>query len=266
MSIYQDFSFLLSSDLENVNVKVYIDQWDCLLTDTLSLRAEDVFVAVRLVDGGTGLHQCVRVTKGPVRNGPLLYFGEWLTLPVTYRDLPRTAQLVVMVIGPGFQVIAGSTVRCFDERGALKRGLQHVSIWPTAAVADDDFVPLPLIASDGALEHLKNLESFQLGELQPCPWTDRLVFSQLRSELNELGVQRNSSVEDKRSARSLPSRLVLQFPVFAHPVIWEDVSYHDSIAGGSQAVAPIIPASTAVQGASAPSGGSLGAMAAQVCA
>lgn len=240
-SIYTDSCFLLSADLD-LCFKLFISHVDCTLPDALGIRAEDVFVSARLIDGGVGLHSCSRATRSPVRSGAHAYFSEWLTFPVKIRDLPRTAQLVVSLIGPEFKTLGGSTVRCFDERSALKRGLQHVAVWPSvelaeaAAAAVDHSGGTPLVAYDGALEHLKRLEAFQLGELQASPWTDRLAFAQLRRELGDLGGAGGGG------SRSSLSRLALQFPAFDFPVVYEDLSYHDAVAAATGgAVAPMIP-------------------------
>ena len=239
-SIYTDYCFSLSADID-LSLKIYVSHVDCALSDSLGIRPEDVFVSARIIDGGAGLHACVRATRSPIRSGNRMYWNEWLTFPVKIRDLPRTAQLVVMLVGPSFSTLAGSTLRCFDERSVLKRGLQHVTMWPSGEYAQDaaDRDPdaqLPLVVSDGAFEHLKRLEAFQLGELQASPWTDRLAFSQLRREL------RDQQGYDVSRVGHGPSQLVLQFPAFDFPVIYEELSYHDAVAAAtSGSIANMIP-------------------------
>lgn len=92
---------------------------------------DELYVTVQVLSGGVSLHSVARSTKFSESSSEVSRWDEWLMLPVKYRDLPRTAQLEIKLWDVGPRVIAGSTVRLFDERLRLKRGLQKITMWPT---------------------------------------------------------------------------------------------------------------------------------------
>ena len=282
-SLYRDFYFYLSSDLD-LDVKVFVGDLDLSQLPHLRGSGEDLVISVRLVDGGLPLHPCSRATKLPVVRGSRAHWDEWLALPIKIRDLPRTAQLLVELRGVGMELLGGATVRCFDHKARLKRGRQSLVVWPTlpAARSSSDAVDsgpntesdttnaaqqriIELVRSDKAHQLMKLLERYDAGDMPASPWTDRLLFAQLRRELLSTN---NSSDDSSAAAASLVGDgslgapyLTLHFPSFDHPVIFEETRYPGGQGIVGEPVPPLVPPMRTADGAIASSsGGGAGAV------
>jgi Phosphatidylinositol 3- and 4-kinase/Phosphoinositide 3-kinase family, accessory domain (PIK domain)/Phosphoinositide 3-kinase C2 len=216
-AIYKDLNFYLSCDL-NLDVKIYIDHLDVSsLPSHLQSTAEDLLVSVRLVDGDLPLCSGFKASHLPYRQGSGVHWNEWLVLPTKIRDLPRTAQVIVELWGPGMVLLGGTTMRLFDGRLRLKRGIQKLTIWPSvnvdttaegteassAAVVGSVTTSsasaikkafdltlgglppsgVPLITSDRTMHLLRLIERYELADTPKSPWLDRMAFTALYKEL-----------------------------------------------------------------------------------
>lgn len=148
---FVDHCFHYSCDVElEVKVHVTCAMLKCLSRsrDTLA-HASGLTITAQLVHGGLAMHPTARRTQLPDKLTDAVFWNEWLTLPVKYSQLPLTAQLVIRVWTPTQQCIGGTTVRMFDERRRLKRGLQRLTLWPSGAHATPSG-PTPDAPSVGA--------------------------------------------------------------------------------------------------------------------
>lgn len=110
---YVPFPFHYSSDLD-LPVSVYVSCVERTNLETLFPNdgvdhaaaqhgegmnvadgALELYVTAQVVSGGVALHSVASSTLFPKRvDAVAVHWDEWLRLPVKYRDLPRTAQLV----------------------------------------------------------------------------------------------------------------------------------------------------------------------------
>jgi hypothetical protein len=203
-SIWALKSFYLSADVD-LDFKIYLGSFQQRSNNTTELV--DSYVSLQLICGGVPLHPFARSTQIGVVQDSRVYWNEWIALPIKIRDIPQTAQLVFKVWSANKnECIAGATIRCFDHKLALRRGLQPVSFW-RANLTDEDIerlahrsiltsfgntvldtassAPLSLLLTlDDVTMHIKALERHISGEDGPAsPWVDRLALAQSQKEI-----------------------------------------------------------------------------------
>ncbi|CAK9810048.1 Phosphatidylinositol 3-kinase catalytic subunit type 3 [Anthophora quadrimaculata] len=70
-------------------------------------------------------------------------WNQWVTLPISYSDLPRDAQLCISLYdcaGPGRQLpVGGTTISLFGKHGVFRQGMLDLRVWP--GVEADGSVP-----------------------------------------------------------------------------------------------------------------------------
>ncbi|GIL50816.1 hypothetical protein Vafri_6947, partial [Volvox africanus] len=160
-------------------------------------------------------------------------WNEWLTFCVKYRDLPRDAQLVFVVVevteGNGEALVGSSVMPLFSKRGRLKTGPQRLRVWegvpPCTANPSSTPGKDPLAHRDrlSRLEHL--LARLQRGEMAPGgDWLDSLTLGEIR-RLSQL---------DREAWMTRPElRLTVVLPIFPYPVLsYQHVSYMAAVAAG----------------------------------
>ncbi|GLD92891.1 hypothetical protein PINS_up001470 [Pythium insidiosum] len=147
----------------------------------------EIFVTAQVFADGVPLHPMAISSKGPTKcSESTIYWNEWLTLPVRYRDLSRNAQLVLSVWGVGWQPIGGTTLRLFSTPGVLRDGMQCLRIWRDVAADSAPWTTTP-------------------GEMDD-DWTNRECFrlDKLREKYERKEMARNEwmdGVTDRRIAR-----------------------------------------------------------------
>lgn len=180
-----------------LDLKVHVGS---LLLRALPSAVAEAYVSLQLFDGGLPMHSSPRCTSvGVPGAGGTITWDEWVTLPVRIRDLTLAAVIIARV-WTSAGCVAGSTVRVFDARSALKRGRQSVTVWRRGADVDealraadaaavvgaagDESAALALVARADAMAPLRSLISrIASRDVPECPWTDRLLWAQVQVEL-----------------------------------------------------------------------------------
>eukprot|EP01138_Halocafeteria_seosinensis_P006251 gb/GECG01006392.1/.p1 GENE.gb/GECG01006392.1/~~gb/GECG01006392.1/.p1 ORF type:complete len:1074 (+),score=112.44 gb/GECG01006392.1/:1-3222(+) len=147
--IYHQVPFYLSSELD-LDIKVYIghlhrqvyqDEQHRGEQEKWEEEASEYYVSVQLFQSGLAQHEipCATQVASMRRGQP--HWDEWITIPFRLRDLTRFDQISVCLVGVGHRILAGSTVRLFDHKMRLKRGLQQLMLWPTLSSISKAHVP-----------------------------------------------------------------------------------------------------------------------------
>ena len=117
-------------------------------------------------------------------------WGEWLTLPVKYRDLTPHSQLALTlwdVYGPRKAVaVGGCTLPMFGKNRTLRKGRQRLVVHPGKA-ADGSWpsrtpgkMAAPADKSNPMPQMQKMLKKYERNEVPRVDWLDRLAFQQIQ--------------------------------------------------------------------------------------
>lgn len=114
-------------------------------------------------------------------------WNQWVTLPISYADLPRDAQLCITLYdcaGPGRQLpVGGTTISLFGKHGVFRQGMLDLRVWP--GVEADGSVPTttPGKARDHGKEQMQRLaklaKKHRNGQMNKVDWLDRLTFREI---------------------------------------------------------------------------------------
>ncbi|OQR81388.1 phosphatidyl inositol kinase (PIK-A), partial [Thraustotheca clavata] len=204
----------------------------------------ELFVTAQLFADGLPMHTMSISTKSPSKcTASSIYWNEWITLPVKYRDLPRNAVLTLTLWGIGEIPIGGTTFSIFARDGLLKDGTQCLRVWP-GAIADPDVVSstpseyefdLHDGTSNSQLDIVtRQMECFRLDkakekydrhEMLRLEWIDRIT--------NRRIARIRKSTECPAPKEEFPSYihmreepcLWIEMPYFGHPVVFEEEPY-----------------------------------------
>ena len=113
-------------------------------------------------------------------------WNEWVTLPIHYKDLPRTAVLVLTVYdiyGPQKSVPVGSTaIPVFGKQGCLRRGIRDLKVWPDVEAE----TVLGYVSGEeegkeaSEMTRLAKLvKKHRKGRIMTVDWLDRLTFREI---------------------------------------------------------------------------------------
>ncbi|XP_068908914.1 phosphatidylinositol 3-kinase catalytic subunit type 3 isoform X2 [Tenebrio molitor] len=114
-------------------------------------------------------------------------WNEWLTLPVQFNDLPRTAQLALTIYdctGPNkLWPVGGTTISLFSKHGLFRQGMVDLRVFPNCE-ADGSY---PTTTSGKAKDHGKEqmqrltklTKKHRNGHMTKVDWLDRLTFREL---------------------------------------------------------------------------------------
>lgn len=191
-------------------------------------------------------------------------WNEWLELPVTYADLPASAQLAITIwdLSPAEDKdsnlhavpFGGTTIPLFDKDNTLQKGRQRCRLHRFKAadgLADTTtpWVIPPARKSRKALEaedtvdeqiaEMQRLEELlkkqEMGDLPTNAWLDGLVYKKMmkiRSEAlkaEAAALNRRSKISGTDSSIEQEEEelfyLEIEFPRFDHAVIFTDVEY-----------------------------------------
>ena len=94
-------------------------------------RCPDLVVEVVVMKDGEGLHLPVTTSYKHFNNR--WAWNQWMTLPIKFCDLPRSALLCLTVYdcnGPGERfAIGGTTVSLFGKKGVYRQGMMDLQVW-----------------------------------------------------------------------------------------------------------------------------------------
>lgn len=143
-------------------------------------------------------------------------WNEWIQLPFSFCDLPRTAMLGFTIYdctGPAkTAVIGGTTISIFGKHGILREGIFDLKVWPnqeahpneTLGKTKDDY------SADHQMQRLAKLaKKHRNGQIEKVDWLDRLTFREIEL-INE---------REKRESDYL--YLMIEFPT----VTYNDKNY-----------------------------------------
>ena len=114
-------------------------------------------------------------------------WSQWLTLPISYADLPRNAQLCITLYdcaGPDRQVpVGGTTISLFGKHGVFRQGMLDLKVWP-GVVGDGSIATItPGKTKDHGKEQMQKLaklaKKHRNGQINKVDWLDRLTFREI---------------------------------------------------------------------------------------
>ncbi|XP_038078977.1 phosphatidylinositol 3-kinase catalytic subunit type 3-like [Patiria miniata] len=113
-------------------------------------------------------------------------WNEWLTLPVKYNDLPRTAMFVFTiwdVYGPRKALkVGGTAVSLFGKHGTFRQGMHDLKVWPGVEGDGSVSTSTPGKSDDGR-EQMSSLSKLtkkhHKGHMLKVDWLDRLTFREI---------------------------------------------------------------------------------------
>lgn len=131
-----------------------------------------------------------------------------MTLPISYSDLPRDAQLCITLYdcaGPGQQIpVGGTTISLFGKHGVFRQGMLDLKVWPGIEANGCDLTATPGKARDHGKEQMQRLaklaKKHRNGQMSKIDWLDRLTFREIEL-INE---------REKRASEYL--YLMVEFP------------------------------------------------------
>lgn len=135
-------------------------------------------------------------------------WNQWITLPISYADLPRTAQLCITLYdcaGPGRQIpVGGTTIPLFGKHGVFRQGILDLKVWPGVEANGNTPTTTPGKARDYGKVQMQRLaklaKKHRNGQINKVDWLDRLTFREIEL-INE---------QEKRASDYL--YLMLEFP------------------------------------------------------
>lgn len=112
-------------------------------------------------------------------------WNEWITLPVIFSDLPRTAQLTFTLYDCSGRsvVVGGTTISMFCKNGIFRQGMYDLRVWP--GVAGDGNWPTTTPGKgkdlkENQMQRLAKLaKKHRNGQIQKIDWLDRLSFREI---------------------------------------------------------------------------------------
>ena len=141
-------------------------------------------------------------------------WGEWITLPIAYRDLPADAVAAITVwdvVGPRkVTAVGGTTVSLFGKRNELRKGGKKLQLWPQMEADGRLNSTTPCkIQSPNDNDRLDKLEkSYMAGTMVHLDWLDHLAFKKIEQ------------VKSQTSASHDRVFLMVEFPKFELPVLF----------------------------------------------
>ncbi|XP_014210139.1 phosphatidylinositol 3-kinase catalytic subunit type 3 [Copidosoma floridanum] len=113
-------------------------------------------------------------------------WNQWITLPISYADLPRTAQLCVSFFdcaGPGRNILVGrTTVSLFGKYGVFRQGMLDLKVWP-GETANSFSAKSPGVSRDYKKDKMQCLaklaKKHRYGQINKVDWLDRLTFREI---------------------------------------------------------------------------------------
>jgi phosphatidylinositol 3-kinase len=188
-----------------------------------------------------------------------------LSLPVRVKDLPRDACLVFTVWSEKGHMFGTTITRLFDSTGKLKNGKQKLVFFKDGSISKSDMNLLEdneyerLAANDTPFNLEKKLEAYKMSASSSSDrgnsssrldWLDRISLAQVQETLSVLTARTDASGsffkglgpdegfpqldrdviswlenDEERILREELYCLVIEFPYFPHPVLFEEKLY-----------------------------------------
>lgn len=197
------FFFLFSGTLEGV--KQQRPAFDKLLEDPLlrfsglySVTEKDcapLLIQLQVFDEN-GKELCLPCSTSYKPFTKRWSWNEWITLPLLYSDLPKTALLALTIYdcaGPGKRtVVGGTTISFFSKDTVFRQGLYDLRVWPNTPA--DGNVPSKTpgkckeyssnsVATDKNHHQMQRLAKLakmhRNGQISKVDWLDRLTFREI---------------------------------------------------------------------------------------
>ncbi|KAH3944722.1 phosphatidylinositol 3-kinase VPS34 [Parastagonospora nodorum] len=270
------FNFATSLDLTELNVHVRIDRLDgtqkpvpysvLLKRPDLRHRASitnphfELYVTAQIWADSKPLTVPVQTAYKSFKNARI--WNEWLQLPVTYSNLPASAQLNITVwdLSPAEDTdsnlhavpFGGTTIPLFDKNNTLQKGRQRCRIhrFKAADGLADTTTPWILpqarrsrkaqMAEDTVDEQVTEMQRLEellkkqeMGDLPTNTWLDGLVYKKMMKIRNEAlkaeatALNRQSKTDGDAGGEDEQELfyLEIEFPRFDHAVVFTDVEY-----------------------------------------
>lgn len=135
-------------------------------------------------------------------------WNEWITLPLQYNDLPRTAMLALTILdcaGPGKTIIVGgTTISLFGKDGTYRQGMFDLRVWPNEEADGNHQTKTPGKGKDNKKHQMQRLaklaKKYRNGQIHKVDWLDRLTFREIEK------------INDKEKKESDYLYLMIEFP------------------------------------------------------
>ncbi|KAH8410904.1 hypothetical protein KR222_007615 [Zaprionus bogoriensis] len=142
---------------------------------------------VRLQVYNDGRPYCLPVHSSYKAFGKRWSWNEWVTLPLLFSDLPRSAMLVLTILdcsGAGqTTIIGGTSISMFGKNGMFRQGMYDLRVW--LGVEGDGSYPsrTPGKGKESSKSQMQRLgklaKQHRNGQIQKVDWLDRLTFREI---------------------------------------------------------------------------------------
>ena len=152
-------------------------------------------------------------------------WNEWVTLPIHYKDLPRSAILALTIYdiyGPRKVVpVGGTTISIFGHHGCLRRGIHDLRVWQgvEADGGSKNTTPGEMDDSEDGSEMMrlsKLVKKHRKGRMMTVDWLDRLTYREIEL-INE---------HEKRSSNCM--FLTIEYPKFHFDGVEHSIVYFEA--------------------------------------
>lgn len=114
-------------------------------------------------------------------------WNEWVTLPLQFSDVPRTAQLAITIMdcaGPGkATIVGGTTLSLFGKDGTFRQGMFDLRVWPNVEADGNCLSTTPGKGKETKKNQMQRLaklaKKHRNGQILKFDWLDRLTFREI---------------------------------------------------------------------------------------
>ncbi|CEG46181.1 Phosphatidyl inositol kinase (PIK-A) [Plasmopara halstedii] len=191
----------------------------------------EIFLTAQIFSDGLPLHPMVISSKSPTKcSNSTIYWNEWISFPVRYRDLSRNSLLAITIWGVDWVPVGGSTISFFTKQGVLRDGVQCLRIWEgreadsspttrTPSEIDEEWVRQECFRLD------KLREKYERKEIARNEWMDSVTDRRIAR------IRRGSEPPTRKDALGPfcsyreEALLWLEMPYFGDVVVYEEEPY-----------------------------------------
>ncbi|DBA04605.1 TPA: hypothetical protein N0F65_012188 [Lagenidium giganteum] len=223
-----------------------LEQFSGTPSEVRNSGMNEIFLTAQIYSDGLPLHPMVISSKNPTKSSESsIYWNEWLSFPVKYRDLSRNSLLAVTIWGVGWVPLGGTTISFFTRQGVLRDGIQCLRIWQNVEADPSANTTTPSEVSDEwakqecfRLDKLR--EKYERKEIPRNEWMDGVTDRRIAR------IRRGSEPPGKKDSMSPfcsyreDALLWVEMPFFGYPVIYEEEPYsyrHAASAYGNELAA-----------------------------
>ncbi|CRL02454.1 CLUMA_CG015121, isoform A [Clunio marinus] len=114
-------------------------------------------------------------------------WNEWITLPFSFCDLPRTAVFGFTIYdctGPGqMAVVGGTVISVFGKHGIFREGMFDLKVWPNTEADPSNESKTPGKGKESDQHQMQRLaklaKKHRNGQIRKVDWLDRLTFREI---------------------------------------------------------------------------------------